>query len=168
MSLADDETVAYLHLHSFTLGSAPPLLKSIRSHPGGLTLELDYTNSDVSLVVALKLSSMDHVLLPTTLLEVADLQMNMPVKVGVQVDPDYPVSGGLGSGGEWGSERVIKARASAILRFEGSSRRSVEAPPPVKAPLLLRFSLTPPPLPSPLPSPPSSSRASTSRSPPAS
>jgi hypothetical protein len=89
--------VAYASLYSFTLGKKPPLLRSIEflgsSHDGrnlNFNCEVDANLEDLSLVLEVKLSSLEHAILPSTKVSVHAVDVTLPLKVSVSARPDYP------------------------------------------------------------------------------
>jgi len=90
-----DSNIAYLSLHSFTLGSTPPLFKGLRvtnqtATTADIHLDVDFTSKTFSLILALKLSSLSHVMLPTTLLEVTDVSLPLPLVMSYETGLHYP------------------------------------------------------------------------------
>ncbi|GMI42847.1 hypothetical protein TrCOL_g4926 [Triparma columacea] len=91
---------AYLSLHSFTLGSKPPLIRGLRINPteeGMLeaSFDLDFVSTDLEIILKLKLSSSDYAILPTTMISITDLDTRIPLRAVFSPSSGYPFSGPL-------------------------------------------------------------------------
>ena len=107
----EPETGAFLSLHSFTLGGSPPLIRGLRASPtpsGDVTahFDLDFVQTDLNVVLVLKLSTLTHAMLPSTLISVSDLDARVPLKVTFSPSPDYPFVGPLTFSIEGGPPQV--------------------------------------------------------------
>ncbi|GMI04434.1 hypothetical protein TrVE_jg7474 [Triparma verrucosa] len=94
----EPESGAFLSLHSFTLGDKPPLVRGLRIDRGANNtveahFDLDFVNTNLAIILMLKLSTLSHALLPSTLISVSDLDARIPLKLTFQPTLDYPFAG---------------------------------------------------------------------------
>ncbi|GMH65822.1 hypothetical protein TL16_g04288 [Triparma laevis f. inornata] len=94
----EPESGAFLSLHSFTLGDKPPLVRGLRIDRGANNtveahFDLDFVNTNLAIILMLKLSTLSHALLPSTLISVSDLDARVPLRLTFQPTLDYPFAG---------------------------------------------------------------------------
>jgi len=95
------DSSAYLSLHSFTLGSKPPLIRGLRINPAGngtlleASFDVDFVSTDLEIILKLKLSSSDYAILPTSMISITDLDTRIPIRVVFEPSKSYPFSGPL-------------------------------------------------------------------------
>eukprot|EP00978_Attheya_sp_CCMP212_P013788 scaffold34752_cov52-Attheya_sp.AAC.1 len=89
--------VAYVSIHSFTLGSTPPFIRGVeyvgsRNHGQSLDFraDADILLGDSSLVLEVKLSSLDYAILPSTKIAITSLDVRLPLEFSVSATPKYP------------------------------------------------------------------------------
>lgn len=89
--------VAYVSIHSITLGSQPPLIRGVEllgKERGGerYEYELDvlFLFEDMEIILDVKLSNLDYALLPTTKISVHSFEAVLPLKVSVASTHEYP------------------------------------------------------------------------------
>ena len=88
--------VAYVSLDSFTLGSQPPIIRGIKvkgrenKNILSLALDVDALLSDLSVVLLIKLSSLDRAILPSTKLSINAVDAKLPLDVSLSFRDTFP------------------------------------------------------------------------------
>ena len=99
-SLKTDEErpsdVAYVSLDSFTFGSQPPLIRGIKIvrsedvNTLNMKLDVDALLSDLSVVLMIKLSSLDRAILPSTKISINTVDVKLPLDISLNFRDKFP------------------------------------------------------------------------------